>query len=228
MYRGQGFGVLEYVLSTGPMYIVFIISMFVGVRIFNEEYLMGFGTLYRKLADAIYLSMNKSHMYISIALVSLLLIPVVYMVELIIAILSLMIPISSPIVFLAILLALCVVVEEVAKSLGIVTLIEKKNAASAKTVLLLSAASAIGFFIGEKAMLYLSLSVVSNVMLIEALGGAGLLLIPLIAHFVFTSVVCLSTKKLGTKYYPLALLAGALLHFVFDFIVLASQTGMIK
>jgi ABC-type Na+ efflux pump permease subunit len=228
MYRGQSFGLLEYVLSTGPMYVVFAISMFVGVHIFNEEYMMGYGTLFHKLADAIYLSINKNHLYISIALVSLLVIPAVYMVELIIAILSLMIPVSSPMVFLAILLALCVIVEEVAKSLGILTLIENKKATSMKMVLLLSAASALGFFIGEKAMLYLSLSVVSNVMLIDALGGAGLLLIPLVAHFIFTSVVCVPTKKFGTKYYPLALFAGALLHFVFDFAVLASQMGMIK
>jgi ABC-type Na+ efflux pump permease subunit len=228
MYRGQSFGLLEYVLSTGPMYVVFAISMFVGVRIFNEEYLMGYGTLFHKLADAIYLSLNKNHLYISIALVSLLIIPAVYMVELIVAILSLMIPVSSPMVFLAILLALCVIIEEVAKSLGILTLIENKKVTSMKMVLFLSAASAIGFFIGEKAMLYLSLSVVSNVMLIDALGGAGLLLIPLVAHFIFTSVVCLPTKKFGTKYYPVMLFAGGLLHFIFDFAILASQMGMLK
>jgi ABC-type Na+ efflux pump permease subunit len=228
MYRGQGFTILDYLLSTGPMYVVFGVTMFVGVRIFNEEYMMSFGSLFRKLADAIYLSMSKNHMYISVALVSLLLIPAVYMVELIIAILSLMIPVNSPAIFLAVLLALCVVVEEAAKSIGIFTLIERKKANSAMTVLLLAAASALGFFIGEKAMLYLSMSTVPNVALIQALGGAGSLLLPLIAEFVFTAVVCLPTQKLGAKYYPLFLAAGAFLHFVFDFAALAAQMGMIK
>ena len=106
MYRGESFSLAEYALSTGPMYLVFVLSMFVGVRIFNEEYLMGFGPLYRKAADAIYLSVNKNHLYISIALLSLLLIPAVFMIQMIIAILSLMVPVSlPPMVFLAILLA---------------------------------------------------------------------------------------------------------------------------
>jgi len=229
MYRGESFTLTEYVLSTAPMYLVFALSMFVGVRIFNEEYLMGFGPLYRKAADAIYLSINKDHLYISIAILSLLLIPAVFMVQMIIAILSLMVPVSlPPMVFLAILLALCVLVEEVAKSAGIVTLLDNKKVSSARTVLLLSAASAIGFFIGEKVLLFLSLSVVSNVLLLDVLGSADLLILPLIAHFIFTSIVCLTTKKLGTKYYPLAIVAGSLVHFLYNYAILAQQMGMIK
>ncbi len=227
MYRGESFGLTEYALSTGPMYLVFVLAMFVGVRIFNEEYLMGFGPLYRKAADAIYLSINKNHLYISIALLSLLLIPAVFMVQMVIAILSLMVPVSlPPMAFLAILLALCVVVEEVAKSAGIVTLLQNKKVLSVKTILILSLASAIGFFIGEKILLYLSLSVISNVMLLEALDNANLLIIPLIAHFIFTSIVCLTTRKLGVKYYWVAIIAGATVHFLYNYVILAQQMGM--
>ena len=229
MYRGEGFGLAEYVLSTGPMYLVFGLALFVGVRIFNEEYMMGFGPLYRKAADAIYLAINRSHPYISIALLSLLLIPVVFMVQMIIAILSLMVPVNlPPLVFLAALLALCVIVEEVAKSAGIATLLENKKITSTGTLLALAAASAIGFFIGEKLLLYISLSVVSNIMLIEALGSADLLVIPLIAHFIFTSTVCLLTQKLGVKYYPAAVVAGSFIHFLYNFVILAQEMGAIR
>lgn len=228
MYRGEGFGPVEYVLSTGPMYLVFVLSVFLGVRIFNEEYLMSFGPLYRRAADAIYLAIDKSHMFISIALLSAFLIPIVFMAQMIVAILSLMVPISlPPIVFLAILLALCVIMEEVAKSAGIAVLLENKKVASARAVLALAAASALGFFLGEKLLLYLSLSVVSNVMLLKALGSANLLIIPLAAHFIFTSIVCLVTQKLGVKYYALAIAAGSIVHFLYNFVILLHEMGAI-
>jgi len=92
MYRGESFSLAQYALSTAPMYLVFGVAMFIGVRIFNEEYLLGFGPLYRKLADAIYLAIDQNHLYVSIGLISLLMIPAVFMVQMIIAILSLMIP----------------------------------------------------------------------------------------------------------------------------------------
>ncbi len=228
MYRGESFSLAQYALSTAPMYLVFGVAMFVGVRIFNEEYLLGFGPLYRKLADAVYLAIDQNHLYVSIGFISLLMIPAVFMVQMIIAILSLMIPVSLPtMVYMAILLVLCVIVEEVAKSLGIATLLENKKVGSTKTLLLLAACSAIGFFIGEKVLLYLSLSVVSNIMLLEAIGSAGMLIIPLIAHFIFTSIVCLLTRKFGTRYYPLAVMAGSLVHFLYNFFILAQEMGMI-
>ncbi len=226
MYRGESFGLAEYALSAGPMYLVFGLAVFAGARMFNEEYLMSFGPLYRKAADAIYLAIDKNHQYLSSGLLSLLLIPVVFMAQMVIAILSLMVPVSlPPMVFLAALLSLCVIVEEVAKSAGIATLLDNKKVASTKALLALAAASALGFFIGEKLLLYLSLSVISNILLIEALGSAGLLLIPLAAHFVFTSVVLLFTRRLGTRYYAAAVMLGSFVHFLYNFAILAQQMG---
>ena len=148
------------------------------------------------------------------------------MIELIIVVLSTMIPVSLPtMMLLSILLVFCVIVEELAKSSGIVMLIEHKIAGSTKQILVLSFLSAFGFFIGEKVLMYLSLSIISSNVLMEALGSANLLLIPLIAHFVFTAVICLGTKKFGVKYYPYALIAGAFLHFLYDFVILSQQMG---
>ena len=226
MYRGESFGLAQYAISTAPMFLVFGLAMFVGVRIFNEEYMMSYGALYRKLADAIYLAVEKNHPYLSIGLLSLFVIPIVFMVQMIIAILSLLVPMSmGSMTYLAVLLILCVIVEEVAKSCGIATLIENKKVTSWKMLFGLAAASAVGFFIGEKLLLYLSLGITSKIMLMEALGSANLLFIPLIAHFVFTSVVCLLTKKFGVKYYPLAVMAGSLLHFTYNYYILMQQMG---
>ncbi len=226
MYRGESFTLAQYALSTIPMILVFLLSIYIGVRIFNEEYLMGYGPLYRKIGDAFYLAIDRGHPYLSILMLGLFLIPAVFMIELIIVVLSTMIPVSLPtMMLLSILLVFCVFVEELAKSSGIIMLIEHKIAGSAKQILVLSFLSAFGFFVGEKVLMYLSMSIISSNVLMEALGSANLLVIPLIAHFVFTAVICLSTKKFGVKYYPYALVAGAFLHFLYDFYILSQQMG---
>ncbi|HMK44999.1 MAG TPA: ABC transporter permease [Methanocella sp.] len=225
MYRGESFSILEYVFSTLPMYFVFLIGMYVGVRIFNEEYLMGYGPLYRKSGDAIYLSINRRHVYMSVFLLSVFLIPIVFMVELII--LALATNIQQMFVMIVVLLFFCAMVEEIAKSSGIVMLLENGDVSSYRKVLVLSFISALGFWLGEKALLALSLSIMPGSALLNAMSGTAdttaspiillvLLLLPLAAHFVFTSTVCVSTKKLGARWYFAAVMAGTLIHTLYN------------
>ena len=89
-----------------------------------------------------------------------------------------------------------------------------------KEIVVLSFLSAVGFLAGEKLLLAVSLSTVSESMLSAALFSSGLLLIPLIAHSIFTSVVCLLTNRLGVRHYPLAVLAGSIVHTLYNLYVL--------
>jgi ABC-type Na+ efflux pump permease subunit len=228
MYRNVPFGSTElfaYVLSTGPLYLVFVLAMFIGVRIFNEEYLMGYGRLHQKLGDAIYLSFSKSHQFVSVGLLSLLLIPVVFIVELII--LALVTNIQQIYMMLIVLLFFCALVEEIAKSAGIATLIEYGKAVTIKRVLALSFVSALAFWGGEKLLLVASIGFMPSSAVLDALNGASgtassplmlvfLLLLPLAGHFAFSAIVCLGTLKLGTKYYLVALLTGTLVHVLYN------------
>jgi hypothetical protein len=199
--------------------------MFVGVRIFNEEYLMSYGRLHQKTGDAIYLAISKRHPYLSVVALSLLLIPAVFLVELII--LTLVMNIGQFFVMLVVLLFFCALVEEIAKSAGIAALIEYGKAVSLKRVLGLSLVSALAFWGGEKLLLVLSLGFMPASGVLDALNGAtaqstsplvivGLLLLPLAAHFIFTAIVCVGTLKLGTKHYLLSLLCGTLVHVLYN------------
>jgi ABC-type Na+ efflux pump permease subunit len=217
MYRGESFSFTQYLLSTTPMYMVFIIAVFVGTRIFNEEYLMGFRPLHTKIADAISLAINRDHLNISIFLLALCVIPVVFMVQLA----SIVMASNLPMPFaLWALFALSIIVEEIAKSTGILVLLRSKLVRSRKSIVTLSFLSALGFLIGEKLLLYLALSVVSESLFTDAVFSAGLLVAPLFMHFVATAVVCLLTHRLGTKFYPLAIVAGSVLHTVYNLSVI--------
>jgi hypothetical protein len=218
MYRGEPFGLKEYLFSTAPMYFVFLLSLYIGTRILNEEYLMGFRPLYRKAAEAIYLAINRRHIYASITLLSLLLVPVVFMTQLVALALSFNIPMPYG---LGGLLLAAAVIEEVAKSAGIATLLEKRIIGSARDVVVLSFLSAVGFLMAEKALLLISLSTVSQSALSAVLFSSGMLfLVPLAAHFVFTALVCLLTTRFGVRVYPLAILAGSIAHVLYNLAVL--------
>ena len=219
MYRGESFGLTEYFISTTPMYLVFALTMFVGTRIFNEEYLMGFRPLYVKLSEAVFLSIDKSHLNISVFLLSLCFIPIVFMVQFASIIIASNLP--MPLAMFA-LLSVGVIVEEIAKSTGIAVLLQNKSIKSLKSVVILSFLSALGFFTGEKLLLFLSMSVISESVFTAAIFGTGLIFIPLIVHFVATSVICIMTARFGTRYYPVAILAGSVIHILYNLYVVGA------
>ena len=82
MYRGESFGVAQYFLATTPLLIIFGLTMYVATRVFNEEYLMGFRPLHIKAAEAIYLALNRAHLGLSTLLLSMSLVPLVFLAEL--------------------------------------------------------------------------------------------------------------------------------------------------
>ncbi len=215
MYNAEPFGLREYLFATTPMLLLFALSLYAGSRMLNEEYLMGFRPLSRKIADAIYLVLNRRHPNLSILILSLFLIPVVYMLQLAILVVSLNLPLQ---VAIGTTLVVAVVVEEISKSIGIVVLFEHGDVTPVRRLLLLAFLSALGFLIGEKALLYVSLSVVSQSALSSVLYGSGLLLLPLAAHFVFTALVVLLVRT-GRVRYPVALLAATVVHSLYNVIL---------
>lgn len=217
MYRGESFGLREYGVSTLPMVLMFVLSMYVGTRILNEEYLMGYRPLHRKVADAVYLVIDRRHLYLSIMLLSLFLIPIVYMMQLVILAVQFNMPIRYTVGGL---LFVAVVVEEIAKSVGILVLLENRVIRTMRSILMLSFVSAASFLIGEKLLLFISLRAVSESAVFAGVLNSGVILVPLLAHFLFTTLVCSLTRLFGARYYLLAVLAGSVIHALYNFTVI--------
>ncbi|MDD5493295.1 MAG: ABC transporter permease [Dehalococcoidia bacterium] len=217
MFRGESFTVLQYMLAAVPMLLVFLLAITVGTRVFNEEYLMNFKPLHVKIREAIYLAMDKRHLAASAAVFSLLFIPVVFMFELAAITLSLNLP--TPIA-LGFLIFTCVAIEETAKSVTVAVTIERGLVKTWARVILLAVVSAVFFFLGEKVLLFMSLSVISESVFTNAVFAGNLLWIPLLLHCVCTTIVCLITWRFGIKSYPLALLAGSIVHGLYNLSVI--------
>lgn len=216
MYRGESFGASEYFLATTPLLLVFALTMFVATRVFNEEYLMSFRPLHVKAAEAISLAMGRTRMGLSTMMLSMFLVPLVLMVEL--AVVLFVTNLSLPFM-MGLILIISAIVEETAKSAGVAILLHKRIISRKRDVLKLAALSALGFMLAEKLLLLIVMSVVSDSLVVRELFSGGLILVPLALHVVATSVVCLSTARFGTRFYPLAVVFGSLIHVTYNLTV---------
>jgi ABC-type Na+ efflux pump permease subunit len=217
MYRNEPFGWREYLFPSLPMAAIFGFAMFAGTRMLNEEFLMGYKPITRKVTDAIYLMMAHSRPYLSVPVWSLLVIPAVYMTQIVFLAFATNLPFRM---MLGAVLVASALVEEVVKSVGIVVLVEHGVVKSVRDIILLAFLSALGFLIGEKLLLLISISMVSQARVSGALFGAGVFLfIPLFAHFTFTAIVTLLRTKLKLPYL-LALAAGTVVHFLYNWYLL--------
>lgn len=213
MYRDVPITIYQYMLSAVPMLLVFVLAITIGTRVFNEEYLLSFRPLHVKVREAIFLAMDKRHMATSVAVFSLLLIPIVFMLEMGVITISINLPRALA---LGLCIFICVVIEEAAKSLAVAVTIERKLVSGWGHVLWLAVISAAFFFAGEKLLLFMSLKVISASVFTTAVFAGNLLWLPLLVHSVCTATVCLITYKTGIRGYPLAVLAGSILHGIYN------------
>ncbi|MEW6400419.1 MAG: ABC transporter permease [Chloroflexota bacterium] len=213
MYRDEPFGWREYLFPSLPMTAIFGFAMMVGTRTLNEEFLVGYKPITRKIKDAIYLILARSKPAISVLLWSLLVVPIVYMAQIVFLAFASNLPVG---LILGFTLMASALVEEVVKTISIIVLAEHGRIDSARQMIGLSFLSALGFLLGEKLLLLLSISMVSEARVSGALFGTGLLLlIPLAAHFVFTTSITLLRVKVKLPYL-LALAIGTMIHFVYN------------
>ena len=178
---------------------------------------MGYKPITRKISDAIYLLMTSARPTVSVPLWSVLVIPIVYMAQVLFLAFASNLPLGMIVVVTLMASAL---IEEIAKSIGIVLLAEHGVVNADRDILLLSFLSALGFFVGEKLLVFLSINMVSQASISSVLFGQGLfLLVPLIAHCIFTTIVTLLKTK-GNLLYMAALMVGTMVHFLYNWYLL--------
>jgi len=217
MYRGEPFGWREYLFPSLPMAAIFGFSIYAGTHLLNEEFLIGYKPISRKIGDAIYLLMSHTKLYLSVPLWSVLVIPIVYMAQIIILAFAADLPLGLT---LGVTLFVSAFVEETVKSIGIVMLMDHGRIKSDREILWYAFLSVLGFFIGEKLLVLISLTVVLQASISSILFGTGLLLfLPLIAHFTFTTIVTLLKAKTKLS-YAAAVSLGTVVHFLYNWYLL--------
>lgn len=205
--EGEAFTVSEYIFSTLPLYLLSLLLFLFGWLIYKEEILFSELPLHVKIME-IFRSILPSIPVLALLIMGILLVPLAYIGELIFLSLFFSLPINLSLPAIIFSAAL---IEEGVKSIGLFSKLTEKRL---KTVLRYSFFLSLGFFLGEKFVL------VAAFPLLESIYGGiffgGLLIFPLLAHFLFTSILGMS-RICGMKFYPLFLLFATLSHSIYNF-----------
>jgi ABC-type Na+ efflux pump permease subunit len=227
--QGTPISPLEFAFSTVPLALVATVLFALGVSVYREEDMFTQRPLHRKALDALARHVAGAK---SVALVTVLSVPFVFVAELLaVAVLfSLPIELSIPPLILSI-----VVIEELAKSLHVhAGYTHGRFGAGWPTGLALGAASGAGFFIAEKGMLVVQLVGLSSIeqgriAFGTPTGVAGvptpvLLVLPLALHVVTASCSALGARR-GEGGYGMGLVLAIGIHAAYNLAILGVAGG---
>ena len=202
----------KYVFSTLPFYLVALSIYGFGTAIFREEDLFSQKTMTEKAMDCmeLFLSVRLGSVF-TLSIVS---IPFVYMAQLMLIVMLFNLPLPYSIIAMITLSAL---VEEIAKSVGIYTIMKRGlRSMNLKTAGMLALLSGGGFFFGEKLVSVITLAPIASSAFGSVMTMGTLLLIPLLLHVITTMVTSLGVYFTGPRYYVFFLIVATGVHAIYN------------
>jgi ABC-type Na+ efflux pump permease subunit len=227
--QGVGVSLLQYGFSTGPFYLGASVLFLLGLGVYREEDMFTQRPVPLKFLDALDSQIRGKW---SMATLSALFIPFVFIAELLaVAILfALPIAVSTPLLLVTI-----AGVEEVAKSVHVYAGFEKARfSRTLRSALVLGTLSGFGFFVGEKLFAVVQLIGFGDLALgqqlltsagvgtdVDPLVALGLLFAPLVLHTVTTSISALGATR-DPWSYAATVGVATLLHAAYNLTVVSS------
>jgi len=222
--QGEAVEMGAYVFSTAPFYLGSGILFLLGVGVYREEDMFTQKPVPLKFLDALDARLRGPK---SVAVISALMIPFVFIAELLAIAVLFVLPIELSIPIILVTIA---AIEEVAKSIHIYAGFESDRfGRSTKMALLLGALSGFGFFVAEKFTAISQVVGLPELALGEAtLTPAGvtptatlaLLAAPLVLHVVTAAISALGAKR-DLQWYLVALLVATLVHAAYNLAVVS-------
>src|SRR5512136_1557055 len=224
--QGTGFTATDYLYSTSLFYLTSGVLLFIGVANFNAERLFDLRPFLPRLREFVTSSLSREHPWRSLLVANILLIPFVFMAQMMGLVLLFNLPMPLSLVLLILLAAL---IEEIAKSVGVYSLFHAElSGLPWRTVILASAVTAAGFLLGEKLFLLAMLtqitdSVFGSVLFLQQ--GILLLWMPFLLHFTGVLIVILVLRTGGRRWYLPGILAAAVVHSLYNLSLLSGVLG---
>ena len=213
--QGEAVTATDFFYSTALFFFASGVLFYIGIANFTEERLFSQSKFLPRIREFIESSLSARRPYASLFLMNLLLIPFVFMVQLMYLVLFFNLPMPYSLIVL-ILLAACT--EEVAKSLGIYTLFHRyPELFGWKGILCACGATALGFLAGEKLFLLAVLAQIT-----ESIFGSVLFLslqmlwMPFLLHLAGVLIVALGLRFCGGRGYVPALALATIVHSLYN------------
>jgi ABC-type Na+ efflux pump permease subunit len=213
--QGTAYTAGDYLFSTSLFWITSAVLFFVAVTNFKDERLFSESSLIPRILGFIEESMSKKHPFFSTFLLNGFAIPFVFMVQLMCLVLFFNLPMPYSLILL---LVFAAGIEELVKSVGIFVLSAQDHTfLTAKNLVFACAATAIGFLTGEKLLLLITLSQITESVFGSILFlSLGVLWLPLLLHFAGVFIVACALKFGGRKWFVPGIFAATVIHCLYN------------
>jgi hypothetical protein len=212
---GTGYTPMEYLYSTSLFYLTSIIIFVLCIRNFKEEKLFTESGMVIKLVHFLAELVEPRLWWISLFCIGLISIPFVLMAQMMYLVLFFNLPMPVSLILIMILAAWT---EEIAKGAGIVALITAMPGfLNTRTLLIASFVIALGFLLGEKLLLFVTISQISDSIFGAALFlSIGLLWMPFLLHFAGVLIVGSVVLFRGKNALPVGLVLATIVHLLYN------------
>jgi ABC-type Na+ efflux pump permease subunit len=222
--QGNAWTVTDYLYSTSLFWLTGAVLFYIAAKNFKEERLFSEKALLTRLREFLSEILPARYPNLSLFLLSGFSIPFVFMVQMMCLVLFFNLPMPYSLVFLLLFAAL---IEEFAKGIGIYTMIVRDPSwFTWKNLVVAAGATAIGFLVGEKLLLFVTLAQISDSIFgsILFLSLASLWL-PLLLHFVGALIVASCLKVWGRKGFVPGLLIAMTVHCLYNLYFILGWLG---
>jgi ABC-type Na+ efflux pump permease subunit len=222
--QGTAWTVTDYLYSTSLFWLTGAVLFYIAARNFKEERLFSEKNLVSRMREFLSEIISETRPFLSLFLIAGFSIPFVFMVQLMCLVLFFNLPMPYSLVLLLMFAAL---VEEIAKGVGIYTLFVRDPAFfTKKNIVYACAATALGFLVGEKLLLFVTLAQISESVFGSILFlSLGSIWLPLLLHFVCVLIVAVCLKYGGRGWFVPGLVIAMVVHCLYNLYFILGWLG---
>ena len=222
--QGSAWTITDYLYSTSLFWLTGAVLFYIAARNFKDERLFSEKKLLSRMREFLSEILSQKHPFISLFLLSGFSIPFIFMVQMMCLVLFFNLPMPYSLVFLLLFAAL---IEEIAKGVGIYTVYSRDPAfLTWKNLILACAATATGFLVGEKLLLFVTIAQISDSVFGSILFlSLGSLWLPLLLHFVCVLIVACCLKVWGKKGFVPGLVIAMVVHCLYNLYFILGWLG---
>ncbi len=216
---GTGYTLTDYIYSTTLFYLTSLILFGVCIRNFHEEQLFTEKGLLDALALYLGALISNRYWYLSLILISVMTIPFVFMAQMMYLVLFFNLPMPYSLILIMVLAAMT---EELVKAAGFVGLISHRYPPLTwKIVVLASLLIGFGFLLGEKLLLFVTISQIADSIFGAALFmSLGLLWVPFLLHSGTVFCTGAVVKIWGKNAFPIGITVATVMHTIYNLYML--------
>lgn len=217
--QGDGFTLADYGYSTTLFYLTSVILFYIGVVNFGEEQLFSQHRLLPRIREFVGTALSKKRPFLSLFLLNLFLIPFVFMAQMMTLVFFFNLPMPYSLVLLIIAAAF---IEELVKSIGLLAFLPVlPDLFTWRRLVPAAAATALGFLAGEKLLLLVTLTQITESVFGSILfTSLQVLWMPLLLHFTGVLIVGASLKLGGRRGYIPGLLLATAVHSLYNLVLI--------